>query len=170
MTSYVALLRGVNLGAASTIRSTDLKAIGDALGFTCSRTYIASGNLLFDAGADEVTVKARLEAQLLAETGRTVGVVIRTAAELAAIRDANPFADAPGNRVVAILLDAPPPPDALGHARQVDGEQMALGAREIYVRYTDTGMGQSKLVIPAAKAGTGRNMNTIVKLAALSRP
>ena len=93
--------------------------------------------------------------------------MVRMATEMAAIRDANPFIGAPGNRVVAILLDASPPPDSLAHARYVDGEQMALGTREIYIRYTDTGMGTSKLVIPAAKAGTARNMNTVAKPAEL---
>ena len=168
MTSYVALLRAVNLGAATTVRSADLKAVGDACGFARARTHIASGNLLFDADEQEAAVKATLEGKLTAQYNRAIGVTVRTAVELAAIRDANPFPDAPGNRVVAILLDAAPPPDALDHARHVDGEQMKLGKREIYVRYTDTGMGRSKLVIPAAKAGTARNMNTIGKLAELA--
>ena len=45
---------------------------------------------------------------------------------------------------------------------------MALGEREIYVRYTDHGMGNSKLKIPAAKSGTARNMNTVAKLAEMA--
>lgn len=167
MTGYVALLRAVNLGPYNKLPKDMLKAIGDELGFARARTYIASGNLLFDADADEAMVKAALEARLAAHAGKPVAVIVRTAAEMAAIRDANPFAGAPCNRVVAILLDAPPPPDALAEARHVDGERMALGVREIYVRYTDDGMGTSKLVIPAAKAGTARNMNTVAKLAAL---
>ena len=170
MTSYVALLRAVNLGPVNKVSKEVLKGSADALGYARARTYIASGNLLFDADADasESEVKAALEAQLTAHVGKSVPVLVRTAAEMAAIRDANPFPNAPGNRVVAILLNVAPPADALTHARHVDGEQMALGAREIYVRYTDDGMGQSKLVIPAAKLGTGRNMNTITKLAELA--
>lgn len=168
MTSYVALLRVVNLGPTNPMPKDVLVRIATELGYADARTYIASGNLLFDAD-DEATVKVALEKAFTAHAGKPVTVLLRTAAELAAIRDAAPFANAPGNRVVAILLDAAPPADALAHARHVDGEKMALGDRKIYVRYTDTGMGQSKLVIPAAKFGTGRNMNTIAKLAALSR-
>lgn len=168
MTSYVALLRAVNLGPYNKLPMAELKAMADALGLLRARTYIASGNLLFDSSADEATVKAMLEARLAAYAGKPVPVMIRTAAEMAAIRNANPFPAAPGNRVVAILLDAAPPADALAHARHVDGEQMALGGREIFVRYTDTGMAASKLVIPAARLGTGRNMNTVAKLAALA--
>ena len=168
MTSYVALLRAVNLGPHNKMPKEVLTGAATDLGYARPRTYIASGNLLFDADADEETVKAALEAKLGAHAGKPIPVMVRTAAELAAIRDANPFPKAPGNRVVAILLDEAPAADALAGARHVDGEEMALGVREIYVRYTDDGMGQSKLVIPAAKHGTGRNMNTIAKLADLA--
>ena len=164
MTSFVAFLRAVNLGPVNHLPKEVLKVIGEACGFARVRTYIASGNLLFEADGDEAAVKAALEAKLAAHAGRPLPAMIRTAAELAAIRDANPFPDAPGNRVTAILLDTMPPPDALDHARHLAGEQMALGTREIYVRYTDTGMGQSKRTIPAAKPGTARNTNTIAKL------
>lgn len=168
MVAYVALLRAVNLGPVNQVAKDVLKRVADELGYARARTYIASGNLLFDTDAGEADVKAALEGKLAALVGRPVPVLVRTAAEMAAIRDANPFAAAPGNRVVAILLDAAPAADALAHARHAAGEEMALGEREIYVRYTDDGMGQSKLVIPAARHGTGRNMNTIAKLAELS--
>ena len=167
MTAYAALLRAVNLGPVNQMPKQVLIDTAAAAGFARIRTHAASGNLLFDADTCEAEVKAALEARFAAHAGRPVPVIVRTAAELAAIRDANPFADAPGNRVVAILLDARPHADALAHARYTEGEQMALGEREIYVRYTDAGMGRSKLVIPAAKVGTARNMNTIGKLATL---
>ena len=168
MTSYVALLRAVNVGGTGKLPMAELKVMADVLGFTGARTYIASGNLLFRSSLGEAEVKAALEARLAACAGRPVGVLVRTAAELAEIRDTNPFPDAPGHRVVAILLDTAPSADALAHARHVNGEEMALGGREIYVRYSDTGMAGSKLVIPAARLGTGRNMNTVVKLAELA--
>ena len=168
MTDYVALLRAVNVGGTGKLPMAELKAMAEALGLADARTYIASGNLLFRSDLTEAEVKAALEERLAAYAGKPVGVLVRTAAELAALRDANPFPDAPGNRVICTLLDGAPPPDALGHARHVAGETMALGERAIYVRYADAGMADSKLVIPAAKLGTGRNMNTIAKLAALA--
>lgn len=168
MTSYAALLRAVNLGPHNQMPKEALVRVATELGYARPRTYIASGNLLFETGADEATVKAALEKAFAAHAGKPVPVLLRTGAELAAICDANPFAQAPGSRVVAILLDEVPPANALADARHVNGEEMALGHREIYVRYTDAGMGKSKLVIPAATAGTGRNMNTIAKLAALA--
>jgi uncharacterized protein (DUF1697 family) len=84
------------------------------------------------------------------------------------VAGANPFGDEPGNRVAAIFLDSPPPADALDAAKGVADERMAFGAREIYVHYP-SGMGRSKLRIPAAKTGTARNMNTVAKLAELAK-
>jgi uncharacterized protein (DUF1697 family) len=68
---------------------------------------------------------------------------------------------------MAFFLDAPPPRDAIDHAVGRKDERIALGIREIYVHYAE-GMGKSKLRIPAAKAGTARNMNTVAKLVELA--
>jgi uncharacterized protein (DUF1697 family) len=99
---------------------------------------------------------------------RAVRVMVRTAKEMAGVVAANPFADEPGNRVVAIFLDEAPPGDALAQAKNVANERMALGRREIYVHYPD-GQGRSKLRIPAAAAGTARNMNSVAKMAELAK-
>ncbi|HEV8408309.1 MAG TPA: hypothetical protein VGQ34_10285, partial [Sphingomicrobium sp.] len=52
---------------------------------------------------------------------------------------------------------------------QAEDERIALGPREIFVAYGERGIGKSRLRIPAAEAGTARNMNTVAKLAELSR-
>ena len=95
--------------------------------------------------------------------GKPVGVAIRTAAEMQAVLKANPFPKAAPNFTVVIFLDEPPPADALKHATGVKDEKMRLGTREIYVHYP-SGMGRSKLKIPAARRGTARNINTVTKL------
>jgi uncharacterized protein (DUF1697 family) len=97
----------------------------------------------------------------------TTFVFVRTTTEMAEISANNPFPDAPFNRSVAIFLDAAPPRDALDHVVGRKDELIALGRREIYVHYGD-GMAKSKLRIPAAKAGTARNLNTVAKLAELA--
>ncbi|MBN8807081.1 MAG: DUF1697 domain-containing protein [Sphingomonas sp.] len=165
MPAYAAFLRAVNVGGTGKLPMSELTRMCEDAGFADVKTYIASGNVAFTSGKSETAVKAALEKALADYAGKAVPVMVRTAKELAAIRDANPFAKAPGNRVVAVLLDEKPPKDAAADARHVDGEEIAVGKREIYIRYTDHGMGQSKLVVPAAKAGTARNMNTIAKLA-----
>lgn len=67
---------------------------------------------------------------------------------------------------MAVFLDRPPPADALATVRGRRRETLALGTCEIYVVYAD-GIPASKLVIPAARTGTARNMNTVAGLAAL---
>ena len=74
---------------------------------------------------------------------------------------------APANRTVAVFLDESPPSEALERITGRDGEEVRLGKREIYVRYGEN-MGHSKLKIPAAKAGTARNINTVSKLAEMA--
>lgn len=168
MTAYIALLRAVNVGGTGKLPMADLKRIGEEAGFARVRTYIASGNLLFDSDVDEAAVKAALEARLEAHAGKPVGVLVRTAEEMAAVGDANPFPDAAPNRVVAIFLDAAPPAEALDRVTGRRDEELRLGRREIYVHYGD-GMADSKLRIAAAREGTARNMNTVAKLAQLAR-
>jgi uncharacterized protein (DUF1697 family) len=167
LTTYIALLRAVNVGGTGKLPMTDLKAMCLDAGFTEVRTYIASGNVVFNSKAAAAKVKSTLEARLLAYAGKPVGVVIRTAAELAAVVKANPFPKASQSQAVAIFLDEPPPKDALKHVTGQTREEMRLGTREIFVHYPD-GIGRSKLKIPAAKAGTMRNMNTVAKLAEMA--
>ena len=84
---------------------------------------------------------------------------------LGAYRSAgNPFPDASPSKTVAIFLDEPPPGDSLERATGRAGEEVRLGRREVYVHYGD-GMARSRLKIPAARAGTARNINTIARLA-----
>lgn len=167
MTSYVALLRGINLGKRQ-LRMEDLRRIGAELGLQNARTFIASGNLLFASEKGEHELKSALEAALGEYMGAAVPVMIRTAEEMTRVAVANPFADQPGNRVVAIFLDDAPPKDFADYAKHVANERMAPGAREIYVHYPD-GQGPSKLQIPAASQGTARNMNSVAKLAELAK-
>jgi len=163
MTRYVALLRAVNVGGTGKLPMAELRTMCEAVGFTNVRTYIASGNVVFDSKLAEASVKSRLERCLEEYAGKPVGVAVRTREELAQVLTANPFKSAAPNRTVAIFLDTPPPADALTHASGQREEEMALGAREIYVHYNN-GMADTKLKIPAARTGTARNMNTVAKL------
>ncbi len=166
-TTIIALLRAINVGGTGKLPMAKLKAIAEEIGFENARTYIASGNLLFDTNLDEEAVRAKLAGSLEQYAGKPVDLVIRTAAEMARVAADNPFADEARNRVVAIFLDASPPRSALSDHRHKTEERIALGKREIYVHYPG-GMGASRLIIPAAKAATARNMNTVARLAELA--
>jgi uncharacterized protein (DUF1697 family) len=167
MTAFVALIRAVNVGGRQ-LKMADLLRIAEELKLASPRTYIASGNLVFTSNKSERALKSALEKGLGKHWGVTVDVLIRTASEMAEVVNANPFGGEPGNRVAAIFLDQPPSADALDAAKGTADERMALGAREIYVHYP-SGMGRSKLRLPAAASGTARNMNTVTKLAALAK-
>jgi len=167
MTAYVALLRAVNVGGTGKLPMTELKAMCEAAGFDQVRTYIASGNVVFTSDLSEEEVRASIEKPLEAYAGKPVGVVVRTAAEMADTLARNPFADRAANRTVAMFIDGPIPADAVDAARNVKDEELRIGKREIYVFYGD-GMADSRLIIPAGKAGTARNMNTIAKLAEMA--
>ena len=163
MASFIALLRAVNVGGTGKLPMSELKAMCEELGFTDVRTYIASGNVVFTSRKSESAVKAALEKRLETYAGKAVGVLVRTAEEMAQVLADNPFPKLAPNRTMALFLDRAPPADTLVTVRGQKDEKIKLGRREIYVHYGD-GMGQSKLVIPAAKLGTARNMNTVATL------
>jgi uncharacterized protein (DUF1697 family) len=88
---------------------------------------------------------------------------------MALVARSNPFTDVAGNNSVAFFMDEVPPSNLLETIRNCDDERIAAGVREIYVAYGEKGIGKSRLRIPAAEAGTARNMNTVAKLAELAR-
>ena len=163
MGRYVALLRAINVGGAGKLPMADLRAICGELGFTEVETYIASGNVIFTSSGSAASVKVKLEARLQDYADKPVGVVVRSAEEMTALLEANPFRTAEPNKTYVMFLDAPPPQDALETARGRVDEDMRLGKQEIYIVYPN-GMGRSKLSVPAAKAGTARNLNTVAAL------
>ncbi len=164
MGSWVALLRGVNVGGNNRLSMDQLRALGERSGFGHVQTYIASGNLVFTADGEEADLRDRLDNLIEQDVGKRLGVILRGAGELAELVTNNPFPDAPGNKVVAILCDDPLSLDGVKH--QAD-EELTLANRAIYVFYP-SGQGRSRLVIPAIKQGTARNMNTLAKLAEMA--
>lgn len=169
MKTWVALLRAVNVGGF-TLEMSAVRAACEAAGFSDVRTYIASGNVVLRGGGDEGKVQRTIEAALTKLAGKPVHVVVRTSAELETVIAKNPFAQSAPNRVIVLFLDDAPPTDTLKTAKNVEGERIALGRREIYIDYTDVaGQGKSKLKLAAAKTGTGRNINTVAKLAAMAK-
>src|SRR5260221_1238071 len=113
MTRFVALLREVNVGGTGKLPMTELKAMCDDAGFARVETYIASGNVVFESKAAPSRARTELEARLQAYAGKPVEVVIRTAAEMLAVLEANPFPRRERKHTYAIFLDRRPPLDAL---------------------------------------------------------
>ncbi len=168
MTVFVALLRAVNVGGTGMLSMADLKALCEGIGFTDVSTYIQSGNVLFRTADDEATVQARLEQALAEKMGQSPGVILRSREALERAAENSPFPHAKPNCLLVTFLRDEAPKDALDKLVAPGGEEVHIAGREIYVHYPD-GSGRSKLKLPALKAGTSRNLNTVRKLAEMAR-
>src|SRR5215469_14607019 len=124
MGSFVALLRAVNVGGTGKLPMTELKAMCEELGFSAVRTYIASGNVVFTTRKSEAAIKSALEKRLEAYAGKAVGVLVRTAEEMAQVAADNPFPKLAPNRTMALFLDRAPPADALATIRGQKNEKI----------------------------------------------
>lgn len=170
MNRLIALLRAVNVGGTGKLPMAELRTMAEAAGFTEVQTYIQSGNLVFSSTADLSDVKQALEEQLEKYAGKPVGVLLRTANEMGNVLDANPFPDADPSKVGVLFLDAPPPAYTTYTLKGQADEEVALGQMEVYVHYP-SGMGRSKLQLPALSErteGTTRNINTVARLAKMA--
>ncbi len=168
MSTYIALLRAVNVGGTGKLPMADLRALCEKAGFRDVRTYIASGNVVFSSDLTAPKALVTLESALAKRLGIATQVLIRTADELEAVIAANPFPEAEPNRLIVVFLSKEEPLSAIDDWKIPGGERIALVGRELFIHYTD-GMGQSKLKVPFADQGTGRNLNTVRALLAMAR-
>jgi uncharacterized protein (DUF1697 family) len=179
MTTYVALLRAVNLGAHNAVAMADLREFLATLGLREPTTLLQSGNAVFRSGkASPAALERLLETEATRTLGLTTGFFVRRAREWREIVAANPFSDEaqrdPAHLVLLCLKAAPAPAAVARLQASIAGREVvrAVG-RQAYVVYPD-GIGRSKLTIRLIEkqlgtTGTGRNWNTVLKLAALTR-
>ena len=167
MPTHIALLRAINVGGTGKLPMADLRALCGDLGFANVRTYIQSGNVVFESRLAAARAKAALEGALEARLGRRHAVLLRSVAELEGVERRNPFPAADPKRLLVVFLDAPPPRGALDGWKIPGREQLRLDGRELFIHFPD-GMGTSKLKVPFADVGTGRNLNTVRALLALA--
>ncbi len=177
MAVYIALLRSVNVGGRS-LPSADLRALFEGMGFAAVRTYIQSGNVLFEAAASPEALRPTIEQTLAAQLGFEVPVVLRTPAELRQVVAANPFSDRgaePKHVHVTFLAAAPDPAGTERLARDAQRhlpDECRLVGSEVYL-HCPNGYGQTKLTPGFIEsrlkvATTTRNWNTVVKLLELA--
>jgi uncharacterized protein (DUF1697 family) len=166
MTTFVALLRAVNVGGRK-VPMSDLRKVVEGAGFDDVRTYIQSGNLVFTGKGRRADIEAKLEQVIGAKFRFEVPVVVRTAEEWSAIAASNPFPDAPPNVVYAMVSKAPPALDAVKaiQARATGGELVRLEGEALWIHYP-AGLGKSKItptIIDKAVGSptTARNVNTV---------
>jgi uncharacterized protein (DUF1697 family) len=168
MTAFVALLRAVNVGGTGALSMAELQSVCAKAGLDNVRTYIQSGNVVFQSQMPEQVLVAKLEQAISGRMGRPVTVLIRTASELRATLDANPFPRAKPAQVGVMFLPEPVACGLLTGLVIPGREELRLIGREIFIHYPD-GMGRSKLKLPPQVAnGTTRNLNTVSRLAAMA--
>jgi uncharacterized protein (DUF1697 family) len=174
VTTWVALLRGINVGGKRKVAMPALRAAVEELGHTAVRTYINSGNVvLTTTQRSEAAVRKGLEQALEEAFGFTVPVVLRSREQLQAVLKNNPFEGADPKHLHVTFLDRDPGAAA---KRAVDPdafepERYEVRGRDVYLHLPD-GLGRSKLAGALAKkdfgvVGTTRTWATTQKLAAL---
>ena len=167
-TVFVALLRAVNVGGTGKLSMKDLSGLCTTIGFADVQTYIQSGNVVFKSGYSGDRVRAALERALAEHMGKTVDVIVREAAELRRVLDANPFRKEEPAKVAVVFCAVTVPKDLDKTVVAPGGERVIAGRQEIYIHYPD-GMGRSKLKLPKTiGVSTVRNINTVGKLVAMA--
>ncbi len=168
MNTHIAFLRGINVGGNTLVSMKDLTAICMQIGFEHVRTYLNSGNVIFQSPLPVAELQEALETALTGKTGKEIGVVIRSPGELERVVRNNPFPEAVPSQVGVLLVTEPVAENILAEFVIPGRERVVPSGREVYVHYPD-GMGRSKLKWPRSlKNGTMRNINTLAKLVSLA--
>ena len=177
MTTHIALLRAINVGGIK-VSMADLQALIIDLGFEDVHTLLNSGNAVFRSKSKTgANLENLLEAEFAKRAGRSTKFFVRTSEEWKSIVARNPMTDEtrrdPGHLLLVVLKRAPSNQevDAL-RAAIVGPEVVKADGKQAYIYYP-AGVGQSKLTAKLIEKklgspGTGRNWNTVLKLAALA--
>jgi uncharacterized protein (DUF1697 family) len=173
---YVALLRGINLGARNKIAMADLRDLFESLEAEDVTTYVQSGNVVFRSRIARDQLTRTIEERISSRLGLEIEVLLRTSAELAKLVAGNPFAKSQSDPVklhVTFLADTP----AAARVRALDTtafepDEFHVADREVYL-HTPNGYGRSKLSNAYFEkqlgvAATTRNWKTVTALAELS--
>jgi uncharacterized protein (DUF1697 family) len=178
LTVYLGLLRAVNVGGQGKVAMADLRRMAQDLGFSDVRTFLQSGNLIFRSDPRPTReLEARLETAARGRLGLTTDFIVRTATEWAAAQARNPFPqearDDPAHLVTVFLRGTPSTGSEHRLQAAVRGpERVRVVESHAYIVYPN-GIARSRLTLPVVEEhlgfrGTGRNWNTVTKLAALS--
>jgi uncharacterized protein (DUF1697 family) len=176
MSRFVAFLRAINVGG-HTVKMEHLRRLFEVLGFSSVETFIASGNVIFEApAADAQALENQIESHLQQSLGYPVATFLRSLDELEAIAQHKPFPvsedDAGGSSLYIAFLAAPPAGEArdrlLAYRNEVD--DFHVHGREIYwlcrTKMSESAFSGALLEKAIGMPATLRNATTVKKLAA----
>jgi uncharacterized protein (DUF1697 family) len=179
MPTSIAMLRGINVSGHKVIKMELLRESFAALGFSNVKTYVQSGNVIFEASNDSVvSLSKKIEEKILRDFGFSVPVLLKTSKEMEETIKRNPFLKAPAidhSKLHVTFLSDAPPKTALEQLQSlaVKPEQFHIIGRDIYL-YCPNGYGRTKLSNTAIEKklsvkATTRNWKTANTLLAMSR-
>lgn len=177
MTSYIAFLRGINVGGHRSIKMADLRQLVSGLGYHDTATYIQSGNVVFkaDTAADPTQLANEMEASIERVFGHQVPVMVRPAAELSALLTDCPFSRREGWKRYLSFLKKPPAPAAIQSLQTaaLDHCRFALAESAVYSQVNKQPGIQSRfsnaLIEKLLKSpATTRNLQTVQQVLTLS--
>ncbi len=171
--TYVALLRGINVGGKHKLPMKELAEVFSTSQCKDVRTYIQSGNVVFCAAPDQVKrLAAALEKKIEARFGFPVPVILRSHEQLARVVRANPFLSRTGSEkmLYVVFLANEPRAEAITKLdpQRSPGDEFQVVGSEVFL-YLPNGAGNSKLTNAyfdsrLSTIGTARNWNTVLKL------
>jgi len=175
MTTFVSLLRGINVGGHKKIRMADLRGMYEGLGLVEVQSYIQSGNVVFGSpGGEAGALSRQIEAAIEREFGFEVPVMIRTLGELRQVVECCPFGpvdvEKDGAKVLVTFLSGEPAEAGKEwlEGLVVGSDRLVVVGREVYW-HCPGGFGNSKLSMTALEkklgvSATGRNWKTVQRL------
>lgn len=172
MKTYVALFRGINVGGRNQLPMKELTAILESLGFTSVRTYIQSGNAVFQSRG--AAVVGPIAATILKKRGFAPAVMLLTADDLAKAIAECPFDGSKGTALHLFFLDRPPEKPDLDSLERLKAKNEEFELRgKVFYLFAPDGIGRSKLA-PAVERklgvpATARNWNTVMKLGEMAK-
>lgn len=174
MQTFVALMRGINVGSTRKLPMAELRALSIKLGLQRPETYIQSGNLIVDADIEADEVRDLLEKAIAKRFSLRVDIIVRQASQWNRYMADNPFANDAATMSKMLHLYLSRDPLKASAAKELErkaqaGERMALAGGALWIDYGANGAGKSKLTpLLVDKAcgspSTGRNWNSVLKI------
>lgn len=173
MKTFIALLRGINVGGHNTIPMADLRVLCAKIGWSNVQTYIQSGNIILSASGKPAALEAQLQRAIERHFGLSIPVIVRAAADWSTYIKTNPFLDIckkEAKLVMLCLSQSSPNADATKNLRErgANGEQVIQVGDALWI-YFAGGVARSRLSPSLLDRSVGspvtaRNWLTVLKL------
>ena len=174
MQTYIAFLRGINVGGHKKILMADLKVLLESLGFTNVQTYIQSGNVVFESKI-ETDLAAKIAKAIETKYGFIVPVLVKKSSELSKILSKCPFFDEKREKSYFILLEESPTKESIELTATFSNmdEEFHIAKDCVYIYYA-VGAGKAKMgnnffEKKLKVIATARNYRTMTKLLTMTK-